>query len=98
MNDLDDKIAAKLAEKKKSKGKKKRRSSYDEEANIGQLKSPPELQISANQILSSIAAKPMPKSNSLSSLSSKGKSSKDSSSKGKSSKDSSSEHFDAFEM
>jgi len=88
MNDLDDKIAAKLAEKKKTKGKKKRRSSFDEEANIGQLKSPPELQMS-NQILSSIAAsKPIPNSNSLSSLSSKGKSSKDGSS----------EHYDAIKI
>ena len=61
MEDLDDKIAAKLAAKKKIKGKKKRRPADDERENedvvVGQLKSPPELQLS-NQLLSSISAKP----------------------------------------
>ena len=71
MEDLDDKIAAKLAAKKKIKGKKKRRpadASAGEDVVVGQLKSPPELQLS-NQLLSSIAAKP----------SEEGKDSKDSS-------------------
>jgi hypothetical protein len=62
MEDLDDKIAAKLAAKKKIKGKRKRRPADDERENkdvvVGQLKSPPELHLSNNQLLSSIAAKP----------------------------------------
>mmetsp|Transcript_18507 Transcript_18507/g.30294 ORF Transcript_18507/g.30294 Transcript_18507/m.30294 type:complete len:632 (+) Transcript_18507:211-2106(+) len=75
MNDLEDRVAAKRKEKKKTKSKKKRRSSLDEDdVVIGQLKSPPELLITNNQ------ASKFSGSSIDSSLSSKGKSSKDGSS------------------
>eukprot|EP00986_Skeletonema_menzelii_P009693 scaffold4462_cov115-Skeletonema_menzelii.AAC.1 len=75
MNDLEDRVAAKRKEKKKTKSKKKRRSSRDEDdVVIGQLKSPPELLITNNQ------ASKFSGSSIDSSLSSKGKSSKDGSS------------------
>ena len=72
MNDLDDRVAAKRKEKKKTKSKKKRRPSPDEDdVVIGQLKSPPELLITNNQ------ASKFSGSSVDSSLSSKGKNSKD---------------------
>jgi Leucine-rich repeat (LRR) protein len=76
MNDLDDRVAAKRKERKKTKSKKKRRPSPDEDDDIviGQLKSPPELLITNNQ------ASKFSGSSVDSSLSSKGKSSKDGSS------------------
>ena len=74
MNDLDDRIAAKRKEKKKTKIKKKRRSLEEDGVVIGQLKSPPELLINNNQ------ASKFSGSSIDSSLSSKGKGSKDGSS------------------
>ena len=75
MNDLDDRIAAKRKERKNAKSKKKRRSlEEDDGLVIGQLKSPPELLLNNNQ------ASKFSGSSIDSSLSSKGKNSKDGSS------------------
>jgi len=80
MNDLDDRIAAKRKVKRKTKSKKKRHPSLDDDdVVIGQLKSPPELLVNNNQ------ASKFSGSSIDSSLSSKGKISKDGSS----------EHYDA---
>mmetsp|Transcript_11648 Transcript_11648/g.19925 ORF Transcript_11648/g.19925 Transcript_11648/m.19925 type:complete len:661 (-) Transcript_11648:763-2745(-) len=80
MNNLDDRIAAKRKVKRKTKSKKKRRPSLDDDdVVIGQLKSPPELLVNNNQ------ASKFSGSSIDSSLSSKGKISKDGSS----------EHYDA---